>query len=127
MNPDGTPINQTVYVPVPSIQTVVGYRDVIVPVIVYEKRLRLTARENKTAEDGKPAPELWSVDIISEGENRELRKVLPILVAASIPYIGKDSHGQKTIRIKDTDKAIDFVKKGMDEPKPSTTAKPPTS
>jgi hypothetical protein len=36
-----------------------------------------------------------------------------VLVAASIDYIGKDSQGQKTIRIKDTDKDIAFVKKGM--------------
>ena len=40
----------------------------------------------------------------SEGESRDLRKNLPVLVAASIDYVGKDSHGQKTIKIKDSDK-----------------------
>jgi hypothetical protein len=34
-------------------------------------------------------------------------------VAASIDYVGKDSQGQKTIRIKDTSSDIAFVKKGM--------------
>ena len=38
---------------------------------------------------------------------------LPILAAASIDYVGKDSKGQKTIRIKDTDKDVAFIRKGM--------------
>jgi hypothetical protein len=53
------------------------------------------------------------VDVTSEGESRDMRKALPVLAAASIDYVGKDSHGQKIIRLKDTDKDIAFVKKGM--------------
>jgi hypothetical protein len=34
-------------------------------------------------------------------------------VAASIDFVGKDTQGQKTIRIKDTASDIAFVKKGM--------------
>ncbi len=53
------------------------------------------------------------MDISSEGESRDVRKHLPILVAASIDYVGKDSQGQKTIRLKDNASDIAFVKKGM--------------
>ena len=38
---------------------------------------------------------------------------MPVLVAASIEYIGKDTQGQKTIRIKDTHSDVAFIKKGM--------------
>jgi hypothetical protein len=39
-----------------------------------------------------------------------------MLAAASIDYIGKDSKGQKTIKIKDSDRDIAFIKKGMGPP-----------
>ena len=79
----------------------------------YEKYIRLTARENKPSTEGHPIPEIWTVDVTSEGESKDLRKHLPILVAASIDYIGKDTHGQKSIRIKDSDSDVVFVKKGL--------------
>ena len=60
---------------------------------------------------------LWPApfDVTSEGESRDLRKNLPVLVAASIDYVGKDTHGEKTVKIKDKDKDgnVAFVKKGM--------------
>jgi hypothetical protein len=80
---------------------------------VYEKYLKMSARENKEAVEGRPQQEVWTVDVTSEGESRDIRKNLPVLVAASIDYIGKDSQGQKTIRIKDSSSDIAFVKKGM--------------
>jgi hypothetical protein len=109
----GTPVTQTVMVQGPSTLQVTGYRDVVVVSITYEKHLRLSAHENKTVEGGGPAPEVWTVEVISEGENHDLRKALPILAAVTIDYVGKDSHGQKVIRVKDTDPAVAFVKHGM--------------
>lgn len=80
---------------------------------IYEKYIHLTARENHPAASGRPPNEIWTVDVASEGKSSDLGKHLPVLVAASIDYIGKDSHGQKTIRIKDTDADVAFVKKGL--------------
>ena len=37
-------------------------------------------------------------------------KALPILAAVAIDSVGKDSHGQKIIRRKDTDKPVVYVK-----------------
>ena len=79
----------------------------------YEKHLHLTARENKPSERDGIASDIWSVDVTSEGKSKNLREYLPILVAASIEYIGKDTQGEKSIRIKDTDADVAFVKKGM--------------
>ena len=109
----GRPIYQTITVQDPPTTEFAGFREYIVTIIVYEKYLKLSARENKEATEGVPPSEIWTVDVTSEGESRDIRKSLPVLVAASIDYIGKDTQGQKTIRIKDTASDIAFVKKGM--------------
>jgi hypothetical protein len=109
----GRPIYQTVTVQDPPTTEFAGFREYIVTIIVYEKYLKLSARENKEPVEGRPPQEVWTVDVTSEGESRDIRKNLPVLVAASIDYIGKDSQGQKTIRIKDSSSDIAFVKKGM--------------
>lgn len=110
---NGNPIYQTVTVQDPPRTEFAGYREYLVTVTTYEKYLRLNATENKPAAEGRPPSEIWTVDITSEGESRDLRKALPILAAASIEYVGRDSKGQKMIRIKDTDKDVAFIKKGM--------------
>lgn len=109
----GRPIYQTITVQDPPTTEFAGFREYIVTVTVYEKYLKLTARENKDPGEGKPQTEIWTLDITSEGESRDIRKHLPVLVAASIDFVGKDSQGQKTIRIKDNNSDIAFVKKGM--------------
>lgn len=111
------PIVATVTVVDPATSEYTGEREYEVSKVLYEKYLRLTARKNAEAAEGRPPSEVWLVDVTSEGESRDLRKNLPLLVAASIEYIGKDSHGQKTIRIKDTDVDVVFVKEGMREKK----------
>lgn len=109
----GRPIYQTITVQDPPTTEFAGFREYIITVVVYEKYLKLSARENKEPVEGQPPAEIWTLDITSEGESKDIRKHLPILVAASIDYIGKDTQGQKTIRIKDTSSDIAFVKKGM--------------
>jgi hypothetical protein len=110
---NGNPVYQTITVQDAPRTEFAGYREYFVTVTVYEKFLRLNATENKPAAEGRPPSEIWTIDITSEGESRDIRKALPILAAASIDYVGKDSLGQKTIRIKDTDKDVAFIKKGM--------------
>ena len=109
----GRPIYQTITVQDPPTTEFAGFREYIVTVVVYEKYLKMSARENKEAAEGRPQQEVWTVDVTSEGESRDIRRNLPVLVAATIDYIGKDSQGQKTIRIKDSHSDIAFVKKGM--------------
>lgn len=82
-------------------------------VVIYEKFLRLSARENQPAAAGPGPQEIWAIDATTEGESRNLQKYLPVLTAASMATIGQDTHGQKTIRLKDGDPAIAFVKNGL--------------
>ena len=110
---NGNAIYQTVTTQDPPRTELAGYRDFVVTTIVYEKYLKLSASENQAATEGRPPAEVWTVDVTAEGQSKDIRKNLPVLVGASIEYIGKDSHGQKTIRIKDTNSDVAFVKKGM--------------
>jgi len=110
---NGNPIYQVITIQDPPSTEFAGFREYEITVTTYEKYLKLKARSTDPAQEGKPPEEIWTVDVTSEGESHDLRKKLPVLVAASIDYIGKDSHGEKVIKIKDTDKDIAFVKKGM--------------
>ena len=111
---NGNPIYRTVVVQDPPITEYIGDQSYLVTVINYEKHLQLAARENKPSIEGQPAAALWRVDVTGEGESRDLRKNLPVLAAATIDYIGTDTKGEKTIRIKDDENsAVAFVKKGM--------------
>lgn len=109
----GNPIYQTIsYQEPPSMQHV-GDREYTVEVLMYEKYLRMSARENRPMEEGIPPSELWTVDVVSEGKSRDLRRNLPVLAAAGMDYIGEETDGQKVVRIKEKGEAVSFVKKGM--------------
>lgn len=110
---NGAPITQTVAVQDPPTTEIAGYRDYQVTTVVYDKHLRLAARDTKPAVEGRPPSEVWTVDATSEGQSHDLRKNLPILLAASIDCIGTDTHGQKTIQVKDASSDVAYVKKGM--------------
>ena len=91
----------------------VGYQEIITPVQIYEKYLKISAHENKPVPEGKTAPEIWSVNVKSEDESKDLRKYLPLLASASADYIGKDTNVEKTIKLKDTEAGPQIVRKGM--------------
>lgn len=50
--------------------------------------------------------ELWKTVVKSSGENGDLRKALPVLVAASVDYIGKNTHGKVDVTLCDCDKDV---------------------
>ncbi|HWA11364.1 MAG TPA: hypothetical protein VG838_18135 [Opitutaceae bacterium] len=113
-DPKGNPIYSTVTTQEPSRQEYLGDREYMIAVTMYEKHLIVTARENKESVEGKAPKTVWGVQVTSEDESKDLRKYLPVLIAASIEYIGKDSGGEiKTIKVNEKDPAIAFVKKGL--------------
>lgn len=106
----GQPIYQNVVVQDPSRYVYVGDSVQQVSVVTYEKHLSLSARENKANADSGPPQEVWTVDLHSEGSSHDLRKTLPVLAAAAIDYIGKETNGAQTIKLKEDDGAVEFVK-----------------
>ncbi|MEO6244737.1 MAG: hypothetical protein ABIQ12_04810 [Opitutaceae bacterium] len=105
----------------------VSYDESIRQVTIYEKYLKITARENKGASEGRPPAELWSIHASAEDESKDLRKYLPIMASATIDYIGKDSSSQQVVKVRAEGPAVDFIRKGMgtpvEKPEKATAAK----
>lgn len=109
----GIPNLRTVAVYDPPRTEMVGTQEVITPVQIYEKYLRISAHENKPMIEGKAPAEVWSVSVSSEDESKDLRKYLPLLASASADHIGRDTKVEKVIKIRETDPGVGFVKKGL--------------
>lgn len=114
VDPRGNTTYRTMAVYRPPVAQSVGFDEVPQVVTIYEKYLHVTARENKPGSEGRPPSEVWSVSVSTEDESKDLRKYLPILASATADYIGKDSTGQRTIKIKDPSQLTTFIRHGMD-------------
>jgi len=112
-NADGSTKFKTIRVPGPQTQKIVGWRDEIEPVVVYEKYLKISARENRETVEGRPPPEVWSVNVSAEDESNELRKYMPILASATADYIGQNTKQEKAVDVTENDDSVKFIKKGM--------------
>lgn len=104
---------QTVAVYDPPRTEIIGYEEQVKPVIVYEKYLKLSARENKDATEGRAPSEVWSVNVSAEDSSKDVRKYMPILASATADYIGTNTQEQKPVKIKEDDEVVTFIKKGM--------------
>ena len=114
---------RTVAVYEPPRSELVSYDNVVRQVSIYEKYLKITARENKAASEGRPPAELWSIHASAEDESKDLRKYLPIMASATIDYIGQDSSSQQVVKVRADGPGVDFIRKGMNN-LPETPAKP---
>jgi hypothetical protein len=93
----------------------VGYDKMAKRVTIYEKYLRITARENKVMSEGRPAAELWSIQASTEDESKDLRKYLPIMASATMDMIGQDSTNQKEIKVRKDGPGVEFLRRGISE------------
>ena len=121
---------RTVAVYDPPTSELIGYDEVPRQITIYEKYLKITARENKPAAEGRPPTELWSIHASAEDESKDLRKYLPIMASATVDYIGQDSSNQQLVKVRADGPAVDFIRKrGMNEtggtsPAPEAGASP---
>lgn len=113
--PDGTieTVEVQTQVYVPGNTEFLGMQESVHPVVVYEKFLKLSARENREATEGRAPPEVWSVNVSAEDNSQELRKYMPILASATADYIGTNTKESKPIKINESDEVVTFIKKGM--------------
>ena len=102
---------RTVAVYDPPRNELVGYDESPRLVTIYEKYLKITARENKSASEGKPPAELWSIHASAEDESKDLRKYLPIMASATVDYIGQDSTNQQVVKVRADGPGVEFIKK----------------
>jgi len=120
---------RTVAVYDPPRSELVGYDNAPRMVTIYEKYLKITARENKSASEGRPPAELWSIHASAEDESKDLRKYLPIMASATVDYIGQDSSTQQVVKVRADGPGVDFIRKGMSAPAGAAamSAEPPKS
>jgi len=116
--PDRSPGGSRTFLPISSgtgqpISKIVGWQEEAQPVVVYEKYLKVSARANREAEEGRPAPEVWSVNVSAEDPSNELRKYLPILASATADYIGANTKQEKAVTVSENDESVKFIRKGL--------------
>ncbi len=104
---------RTVTVQEPDRQEFLGMDESIRPVLIYEKYLRVSARANQEAAEGRPPPEIWSVNVSTEDGSQELRKYMPLLASATADYIGVNTREEKAVKLGEHDEGVKFVKQGM--------------
>lgn len=92
---------------------VLWYEDVVVPVIVHEKYLVVSAREREAARPAAPPAELWRISVSIEDESRDLRRSAPILAAAAMEKIRAGGSGVSVTTLGDADSAVEYIRKGM--------------
>jgi hypothetical protein len=113
--PDGTvqvvEVDRKIFVP--GTMELRGMQEVVQPVLVYEKYLKVSARENRASSEGRPPPEVWSVNVVAEDDSQELRRYMPVLASATADYIGQNTKAEKTVTINSDDESVAFVKKGL--------------
>ena len=104
-------VNSTVFTP--SRVEMIGVQEQIIPIITYEKYLRMTSRDNRDIVNKESPTQVWSIYVKNKDESEDLRKYVPLMAAAAIPYVGENTENQQEIRIKEEDDIVDFVKKGL--------------
>lgn len=64
--------------------------------------------------EGKDVVQMWKTTITSTGSSSDLRRVLPVMVAAGYGYIGTDTKQRININLNEQDKRVQFVKGVVD-------------
>jgi hypothetical protein len=113
VGPDGKITYTMIAVREPSTREYIGDQESVVVETVYEKYMRITARQNPK-ENGADTDgaQIWSVYVTNEDERNDLRQYLPVMASAAIDFIGENSVTQQEVKLKDTDDVVTFVKKG---------------
>lgn len=89
-----------------------GMQETVDPVIIYEKYLRVSARANQVAAEGRPPPEVWSVNVSTEDESQDLRRYLPALASVTADHAGFNTREEKVVRVDDDGEGVRFVRRG---------------
>lgn len=110
---------RTVAVYEPPRNELVGHDEVMRYVTIHEKYLKVTARENKPATEGRPPSELWSIHASAEDESKDIRRYLPVMASAMVDFIGQDSSNQTIVKVRADAAGVDFIRRGMGDPAPA--------
>lgn len=88
-----------------------GYTSRDRSVVVYQKRLELTARTPE-------GEEVWTVQVSTMDNDSDLRASIPYLAAAAAPYLGRGTDGVVAVRLREDDEMVQYLR-GMGTGDPS--------
>ncbi|MEJ6601432.1 MAG: hypothetical protein QNL51_02555 [Opitutaceae bacterium] len=97
----------------PPSQELIGFEEKTIPVTVYEKYLRVSARENVSSGDDAPPEQLWSVYVSNEAEDDDIRKALPVLASVVVDYIGVTTETDEEVKVNSETDEVAFIKRGL--------------
>lgn len=112
-NSNGTVSYRRVTVMDPPTQELIGFEQQTIPVTVYEKYLRVSARENVASGDEAPPQQLWSVYVSNEAEDNDIRAALPVLASVVVDYIGVTTEKDQEVKVNSNDAEVAFIKRGL--------------
>lgn len=105
----GSYSGHTAYIPTYG---VVGYNNVPVTTTSYVTTIALTAYDYKKFNKSKEAKELWKTQIASVGPSSDLRRLVPYMLKAGIPYYGKSTGEVVFAEIKEDDQEAMYIRTG---------------
>ena len=98
---------------VPGRRDIIDMEERMDPITTYEKFLRLTASDSEQEDATEGSVQVWSIYVNNKDESDDLRKQLPLMAAAAIPYVGGNADSQREIKVKASDADVSFVKAGV--------------
>lgn len=91
---------------------VAGYRSYIDSVTTYMRFAVITAYDYDQYKKDETEVQLWKTTINSTGTTDDLRRIFPILMAASIPYLATDTGRKVYMTLYESDPVVQEIKDG---------------
>ena len=85
---------------------VVRTRDSQKSITLYARTIEIEAYDTKSYITRNEKIQVWKTELVSSGTSSDLRKFFPIMIAASLPYLGKNTGQQIVVRINEGDEKV---------------------
>jgi hypothetical protein len=91
---------------------ITGYSSGVRSYTTYTRIIRVEAYDVKLYKETKEMKQLWKLSVASIGSSGDLRRVVPVMLAAASPYIGKSTANAISLEIAETDPRIQSIRGG---------------
>lgn len=89
---------------------VTGYTSHLGSMTTYFRYARITAYDYKAFRETEKQIQLWRTLATSSGSSGDLRRVFPVLIAATVPYLATNTGKQIPVELYESDKVVKAVK-----------------
>ena len=110
--PNGSPMFEMRLVESPAIQKLAGYREVPRETKVFKKYLRLSARGTQAGTGPSSLSDSWAIESVCVEAGASVSEIVPVLAAACLAYVGKETAGPEVVHMSDADKDVVSLRRG---------------